>query len=280
MQDYGAELSKAKETLLLSRRVADDYVRSLGALAPKNLILPAHLGTRTGFQKTVLSDRYWFAKLYELITYFEIRDRGKFTHPGFVMHFIPVFYDMYYQALRSSENRGGRSKVSALWKRHLEEVREGGRPVPAGSMDGVMRSIVTGVTAHIQGDMAAALETAYTTWKAGPKPAFADLKADFFEKNRPTFDAAKAAFFLDLQDKGPFPFRPEVGQMLIGVGEKVINGGLDIDEVYKWRETAWNAVVTKLGLAAAAAGVGKAAANAAASAAAAAQSAGKAMTGH
>jgi len=254
MSDYGAELAKAVQTLELSQKVASIYVRNLGALAPIVVFPNRHLSRPAGFQKTVIHDIYWFAKLYELITYFEIRDRGNFDNPGFVMHFIPVFYGLYYSALQNFQN-GARDKIHDLWKKHFDGLQVGGRPADPGSMDGVKHSIVTGVTAHVQGDMAAALETAYRTWNVKPKPAYADLKRDFFEKNRPTFEASKAAFFLDLNDKGPFPFRPEVGQMLIGTGEKVVGGGLDIDEVYRWREAAWKKAGDQLaGTAAKAAG--------------------------
>jgi hypothetical protein len=242
MSDYSQDYAAARETLALSRNVADNYLRMVGAIAPRNLLLPGHLGTRTGFQKTVLSDVYWFAKLYELITYFEIRDREKFNHAGFVMHFIPVFYGLYHSAIKKFEANKW-AETSPLWRVHFQVAL---RARTAGTMDGITASIVTGVTAHVKGDMATALADAYRTWTENPKPAFAELKDDFFAKNRPTFDAAKAAFFLELQDKGPSPFRPEVGQLIIGTGETVIGGGLDIDEVYKWRETAWSDAATAL----------------------------------
>lgn len=242
MANYPEEYAAARETLTLSKKVADNYLQMLGAIAPRNLILPGHLGNRTGFQKTVLSDVYWFAKLYELITYFEIRDREKFTHAGFVMHFIPVFYGLYHSAIKQFE-AGKWADAPPLWGVHFQVALRNRR---AGSMEGITASIKTGVSAHVQGDMATALANAYRTWKANPKPAFAELKDDFFAKNRPTFDAAKAAFFLELQDKGPSPFRPEVGQLIIGQGEAVISGGLNIDEVYRWRETAWSAAATAL----------------------------------
>ena len=113
-------------------------------------------------------------------------------------------------------------------------------------MDGAKHSIQTGVAAHVQGDMAIALDAAYRSWTPSQKPAFEALKKDFFEKNRRTLDASKAAFFLDLNEKGPFPFRPEVGQLIIATGEGVAGGGLSVEEVYRWRETAWNQAAARL----------------------------------
>ena len=238
--DYSLDLAGAKTTLVLSSRVASSFVKQLGAIAP--ILLPpfpqAHIGRRPGFQMTVLDDKYWFAKLYELITYFEIRDCARFEQPGFVMHFVPIFYELYHDALQNYL-RGNRTQFSQLWLTHFDGLRDGVSPAQPGSMEGAKYSIRTGVTAHVQGDMASALETAYRTWKINPKPPFETLKRDFFERNRPTFEAAKASFFLDLNDKGPFPFRPDVGQLVIANGEKAVGGGLAVEEVYRWREAAW-----------------------------------------
>lgn len=247
MADYAIELAGAKSTLRLSVRVASSFVRQLGALAP--ILVPplpsATIGRRPGFQLTVMDDKYWFAKLYELITYFEIRDNSHFAQPGFVMHFIPIFYKLYYDALQEYLS-GNRKSISQLWLVHFDGLRDGTRPAEPGSMAGTKHSIRTGVTAHIQGDMATALEEAYRTWKVSPKPRFESLYADFFDWNRPTFNAAKASFFLDLNDKGPFPFRADVGQLVIASGEKAIGGGLAVEEVYKWRDVAWSKAAKRL----------------------------------
>jgi len=234
------EFAEARETLTLSSQVASWYCRQLGALAP--ILMPviplqAHIGRQAGFQASVIDDKYWFAKLYELITYFELRDRGKFEHADFVLHFIPAFYKLYYDAMKNYL-RGARGNVSDLWLTHFDGLKPAPDDGP-GTLDGAKYSIKTGVTAHVQGDMTTALVTAYKTWTANPKPPFSALKKDFFENNRPTFDAAKAAFFIDLNDKGPFPFRPDVGQFVIASGEMVVGGGLAVEEVYKWRDDAW-----------------------------------------
>jgi hypothetical protein len=244
--DYRLEREEAKRTLTLSGRVASSFVAQLGALAP--IIVPpiplaAHIGRRPGFQATILDDKYWFAKLYELITYYEVRDCEKFDNPGFVLHFIPIFYDLYHGALQNYRNGG---KVSPLWRTHMEGLRQKGEEVQPGTLEGAKFSIRSGVAAHVQGDMSTALENAYRTWRADPKPPFESLKNDFFATNRQIFNAAKAAFFLDLNDKGPFPFRADVGQYIIAQGEPVAGGGLSVDEVYLWRGAAWNQAASRL----------------------------------
>src|SRR5258708_7838685 len=123
MANYAAELAGAKDTLDLSGRVASSMIRQLGALAPIMIIpLQAHFGRRPGLQATVLDDKYWFAKLYNLITYLEVRDHARFAHAAFVLHFIPVFYKSYYDALQSYQRRN-RGRVSSLWLTHFDGPR-------------------------------------------------------------------------------------------------------------------------------------------------------------
>jgi hypothetical protein len=103
MAGYERELTAAQQTLRRSAEVSQMFCRNLGALAP--IAVPpfgAHFGRRPGTVASVLDHKYWFAKLYELMTYYEIRERGRFFYPGFVMYFIPVFYDMYYTACNLS----------------------------------------------------------------------------------------------------------------------------------------------------------------------------------
>jgi len=120
----------------------------------------------------------------------------------------------------------------------------------SGWMDGVRTSIVTGVTAHVQGDMAEALFRTYRSYVAKycitPLPRFDDFRADFFEHNRPVFERAKASFFLHVSQFSPFPVGPEWGQFLFAQGEPYA-GGLDIAEVYRWRDTAWSGARGRLG---------------------------------
>jgi hypothetical protein len=55
---------------------------------------------RTGrFIPAILDTKFWFAKLYEIITGFEISGVRDYQHPDFVLHFIPIFCGMYKNAL-------------------------------------------------------------------------------------------------------------------------------------------------------------------------------------
>jgi hypothetical protein len=232
------EMPLARATLDLSAQVSRRFIRSLGAL-----------GARGRFVPTVLDNKYWFAKLYEFITYFEIADISRFRHPGFVLHFIPIFYNLYYQALENWFN-GNRSSVSALWTTHFTRTERPDVGSLRAWMNGVRDSIVTGVTAHVQGDMATALERAYRSYVSkyclNPPPRFDDFREDFFERNRIIFDRAKASLLLDLSPLSPFPVSPEVGQFLFAQGEPFA-GGLDVEEVYNWRAATWNEARRRLG---------------------------------
>jgi len=232
------ERQAALATLRKSAHVAQSFTAFLGGLS-----------ARGRFQRTVLDNKYWFAKLYELITYYEIREMHRFEHPAFVLHFIPIFYDMYYEALQNYRNRQY-GRVSSLWMQHF---RVAGRPrwdSVSGFLNEVKVSIVTGVSAHINGDMARALERAYRSYATKyclPNLPFDSFRRDFFENNRPIFDAVKGAFFIELSRMGPFPVSPEAGQFIIGTGEQVVGGGLDVDEVYRWRARAWEEARARLG---------------------------------
>jgi hypothetical protein len=117
-------------------------------------------------------------------------------------------------------------------------------------MAGMRTSIITGVTAHVRGDMAVALERTYRTFVAkyclSPSPRFDDFRPDFFDRNRIVFERAKASFLLHASQLGPFPVGPEWGQFLFAQGEALV-GGLSVDEVYRWREHAWNEAKQRLG---------------------------------
>lgn len=232
------ELEAARKTLGLSSYVAKDFLRTVGAL-----------DARGRFTETILDNKYWFAKLYELITYYEIAEIHRFEYPAFVLHFIPIFYNLYHKSLQhfwKQEN----DQISQLWINHF---RNAGRPSwnsVSGFTNQVLNSIITGVAAHIQGDMAIALEQAYRSYVAKyclSNVRFDDFRKDFFENNRPIFDKVQAAFFLELSRRGPFPVRPEVGQFIIGTGTQLMGGGLDIDEVYRWRAEAWAKAKQRLG---------------------------------
>jgi hypothetical protein len=232
------ETEAARRTLLTSARVAASFERSVGAL-----------DARGRFTKTIIDNKYWFAKLYERITHFEIRDRNKFKHPAFVMHFIPIFYDMYHTALRDWQD-GRRSRVHALWQRHFTTAARPARNGLQSWINGVANSIVTGVAAHIRGDMAEALDRAYRSYTSKyclDRLRLDDLHADFFATSRRIFEIVAAEFFLDLARYSPLPLSPEMGQFVIGTGARYGAGGLDIDQVYGWRAAAWAEAKQRLG---------------------------------
>jgi hypothetical protein len=93
------------------------------------------------------------------------------------------------------------------------------------------------------------LERAYRSYVAKyclTNVPFDTFRTDFFEKNRPVFNEVQAGFFLELSRMGPFPVRPEVGQAIIGIGAQ-ISGGLDLEEVFRWRAAAWAETKRRLG---------------------------------
>ena len=232
------EREAARRTLAVSADVARRFIRTVGAV-----------GARGRFVPTIIDNKYWFAKLYEFITYEEIAALRDFRHPSFVMHFIPHFYELYRSALDNFQNRNT-SGVSPVWLGHFTRAARPDNSSIRAWMDGVRASIVTGVAAHIQGDMAVALERAYRSYVAKycltPAPKFDDFKPDFFERNRRVFERAQASLLLHLSQLGPFPVGPEWGQFLFAQGQAVI-GALDLDEVFRWREEAWRTARRRLG---------------------------------
>jgi hypothetical protein len=232
------ELDAARRVLDTAGQVSKGFIRTVGAV-----------DARGRFTPTIIDNKYWFAKLYEYITYEEIRAIGQFRHPAFVMHFILHFYSLYYDAL-NNWNNNNRSAVHALWARHFTIAARPDNSSVRAWGNGVRDSIVSGATAHIQGDMATALERAYRSYVAkyclSPPPRLDDFKPDFFETNRIVFDRAKADLLLDAARFGPFPVGPEFGQFLFAVGEPLA-GGLDVNEVYRWREQVWASVKRRLG---------------------------------
>jgi hypothetical protein len=118
-------------------------------------------------------------------------------------------------------------------------------------MNGVLSSIVTGTTAHVQGDMATALERTYRSYVAkyclSPPPRFDEVRPDFFKMDSIVFKHSQAAFFLHLSQFSPFLVGPEWGQFLFGVGARRVPGSLDIDLVDQWRDIAWSEAKRRLG---------------------------------
>jgi outer membrane protein OmpA-like peptidoglycan-associated protein len=58
---FAIEREAARRTLALSAQVANRFIRTVGALSARGRFIP-----------TVIDNKYWFAKLYEFTTYYEI----------------------------------------------------------------------------------------------------------------------------------------------------------------------------------------------------------------
>lgn len=232
------EHAAARDTLRLSAAVSGNFLRTVGALSARGRFIP-----------TVIDNKYWFAKLYEYITFEEVGAVRQFRQPAFVMHFIPHFYGMYYDAM-TKWLQNNRATVHPLWAIHFTRSARPDNSSIAAWAAGLRTSIVTAATAHIQGDMATAVERTYRSYVAkyclAPAPRLDDFRPDFFETNRIMFDRAKASLLLEASRFSPLPVGPEIGQFLFAKGEPLA-GGLSVDDVYRWRELAWAEAKRRLG---------------------------------
>lgn len=201
---------------------------------------------------------YWFAKLYEFITEAEIAGRGAMSYPGFLLSFIPMFYDLYAMNVEwdQAAHAGSATSVADQWKGYFDETEFGDdvvaeqvdvetqaardpRYLVGGYLNAVTISILAGVSAHVQGDMAHALAYAYDGYRSrylGSGP-FNKYKSDFFERNRPIFDTVRVKLVAHLLDKMHLP--GGLAPRLLSLGDSVGIGGPRVDDIYEWREKAW-----------------------------------------
>jgi len=222
-----AELDAARKTLEKSRETANTI------LGPK-----------------ATSDMpYWFARLYQYITQAEIDDKDKLSYPCFLLHFIPVFYDTYLVAADAFK---AKAAVPAHWQDHFNMaglIVDPSTPIPYANA--VARSLATGVAAHIKGDMAPSLEKAYRSFsqKYSGVPSFDTFKPDFFEKNRPVFDKVRSTLVNELVNRGMgfAMYGKRIDPDFAAKAGEIIGFGLNIDEIYKWREEAWKTAKKNLG---------------------------------
>jgi hypothetical protein len=229
-KSYEIELQGAKRTRQQSIVVSSRFFGTVGAVG------------RTGrFISTIMDTKYWFAKLYEIITGFEIGSARAYKEPGFVLHFIPIFYDMYNRALDSWD--AGGASVSPLWRVHFMNTGRPDMDSVLGWSSGVTTSIITGVSAHIRGDMGQALETAYRSYVKkyclNPAPPFDTYKDDFFAMGA-VFEQGRVAAMSLVASLGPVP---EAG---VKLGE-AMGAGLSVGEVNRWRAEAWADAKRRLG---------------------------------
>ena len=214
------------------------------------------------YEQVAVDNRFWFAKLYEDITYYEILECRSFEYPDFVLHFIPVFYDLYYDSLMA-DVKGQADKVSPQWRDcfKVASMRDSNSSY-VGYMDEITRNIIAGVSAHINGDMEEALVRAYESYVSKykrPKQFYLHHR-DFFLYNRPIFERVKAEYFIDLS-RTTFPGSPDWGQFAMGAASEkhsigpfkfsldqlVLGETLNVDEIYQWREKAWNRARVRIG---------------------------------
>jgi Family of unknown function (DUF5995)/LysM domain len=229
-KSFEIELKEALRTRQQSIEVANRFFRTVGAVG------------RTGrFIPTILDTKYWFAKLYEITTNFEIGAARDYKQPGFVLHFIPVFYGMYKSALDRWD--AGGAGVSPSWRVHFTSTGRPDNDSIMGWSNGILTSLYTGVNAHIRGDMATALVTAYNSYASkyclNPPPPFDTYKEDFFAMGA-VFNQARTAAMSLVASLGPIP---EAG---VKAGDS-LGMGLDVNMVNKWRADAWTDAKQRLG---------------------------------
>jgi hypothetical protein len=213
----------AARTRALSADVASGFVGLAGAV-----------NRRGRFISTVLDNKYWFAKLYEVVTIHELYETRKYREAAFVLHFIPIFYDLYHQALQNWLS-GNRAAVGRMWTNHFTYAADPDNSGVNAWSAGVQVSIETGVTAHVRGDMPIALERAYHSYVAkyclDPPPAFDQFRADFFAMGS-VFERARKILLSHVAQMGPVP------DAAVAIGEALFSN-LDANVVEGWRKEAW-----------------------------------------
>ena len=248
----GPRIEDAFSIELASARTYQDKSRDLAKkfTSPMALTGRGRLGEWGNWAP--ISNLYWFAKLYQIITDDEVLAArsgwpAKFDHPEFILHFIPVFYDLYYDSLQAFLS-GDFKKVSPLWQTAFETATRTSEP-GLGDISAIMASVATGVAAHIQGDMTTALVRAFRSFVDKYRLMGITLdyyRKDFFDTNRKVFDQVKVDFIDQLAIVGPFPGDVDVTRQALMTGERITKMGLDVDTVYAWRKTAWDQALTLL----------------------------------
>jgi hypothetical protein len=229
-----------KEDLDRAWKAAETTLQKSSALSKGFTFLGALTGR--GRMGAPISNQYWFAKLYEMITYEELAAvrAGTFEHPEFLLRFIPIFYDMYYDSMQNYL-RGDMGKVDVHWKTAFDVAAQG----EVGSLADISASTRAAVIAHIVGDMSRALAATMRSFAAEScdHPAsFARYRDDFFEKNRKIFEQVRLDFITEMAVQGGvIGFEPiDQTRQILGTAERLTGMGLDLDEVFKWRAKAWD----------------------------------------
>lgn len=223
------ELAAAQATLTRSKDIADTILKT----------------------KATSDMPYWFARLYQYITMQEIADRELLTYPCFMLHFIPIFYDTY--AIPAEAFKGGaKGKIPVHWQDHFAMA---GLVVDPSQLtvwvNAVAKSLATGVAAHIKGDMADALAAAHKSFSAKYTgvPPLDTFKDDFFKTNMKVFEKVRLLLVNELVNRGSglAMIGKSVNPKFASEAAAAVNVGLNISEIYKWREEAWKKAKEKLG---------------------------------
>lgn len=222
-------------------RIAANNTKTLSAELTQRFTYFGHTSSGS-FERVPIDLHYWFAKLYEVITYEEIKAVEQRQHPAFMLKFVPVFYNLYYEAIQRHLMKW--PGVPVHWQVHFADAdAEIDTASLAPYLKQITTCVISGVKAHITGDMASALEQTYLNYKSdypALTPDFDNLRPDFFGHDPEIFKHVKANFFLDLSRITlPFP-SADVGQALFGAGDELIDG-LSIATIVSWRSEAWTA---------------------------------------
>ena len=117
-------------------------------------------------------------------------------------------------------------------------------------VNAVSKSLATGVFAHINGDMAESLVTAYKSFSAKYTgvPPLDTFKDDFFKANIKVFEKVRLTLVNELVNRGAGlgTFGKSVDPKFASEAAAAVNIGLNISEIYGWREKAWNKAKEKL----------------------------------
>lgn len=226
------ELTAARRTLWRSTEVANSFT-------------VFGLTGRRRFERVPAEGYFWFSKVYEIITYEELAAVNESRDfPAYMLTFIPIFYELYDQALQRHLSR--RSGVPSHWQVHFDIA--GATNERSIDLDQVVKCVVSGVKAHIQGDMTAALVGAYRQYRArypSIAPEFDEIYPDYFQRDPVVFERVPARFFMYLSTLALPVGSVEIGQYLFGAGNELIRG-LPIKDIVAWRDVAWNAARTQL----------------------------------
>jgi hypothetical protein len=188
------------------------------------VIPPGHLGRRPG-RATVLDDKI-LVRETSAAHHYEIRDHTNFDRSGFVLHFIPIFYGLCDSALTSCAGPG----TGCIANGERISMACG---APQGRWT-ARNTASDGVAAHVQGDMAMALDAALHL-DSVPKAGVRKRRKDF-RRTGGRSTHVEGGVLSGPERQGAISVPPEVGQLIIATGEgarRAASSG-----VYRWRETA------------------------------------------